>query len=60
MKKVFKDPFFQDLESLFLKENIVSTKSSSENKITSEVINALIKPIESVEDTKALLADISK
>ena len=58
-KEVFEDPFPQNLESLFLKEDIASTKSSSEDKTTAEVINALVKPTESAEDTKALLADIS-
>lgn len=58
-KEVFEDPFPQDLESLFLKEDVVSTKSSSEDTTTAEVINALVKPTESVEDTKALLANIS-
>ncbi len=37
-EEVFEDPFPQDLESLFLKEDIVSTKSSSEDNIKGSVV----------------------
>lgn len=57
-KEIF-DLFPQNLESLFSKEDVVSTKSSSKDTTTAEVINALVKPTESVRDTKALLAKIS-
>lgn len=41
-EKVFKNFFSQDLEFLFLKEDIISIKSSSKNKTTVEVINILL------------------
>lgn len=44
---------------MFLKKDIVLTKLSSENKIIAKVINALVKPTKSAEDTKALLVEIS-
>lgn len=58
-EEVFEDPFHQDLESLFLKEDAVSAKSSSKDTTTVEAMNTLVEPIELVEDTKVLLADIS-
>lgn len=45
---------------MFLKEEVVSTKSSSENTTTVEVTYILIKPTESVEDMKTLLANMSE
>lgn len=42
-----------------MKEDIVSTKSSSKNTTTAEVIYIFVKPTKSVKDTKALLANIS-
>ena len=53
-EEVSEDPFPQDLESLFLKADVVSTKSSNEDKTTAEVKNALVKPTESAEDYKRL------
>lgn len=41
---------------MFFKEDLVSTKSSSEDTTIVEVINAFVKPTGSVEDTKAFLA----
>ena len=58
-EKVFEDPFPQDLESLFLKEDVVSAKSSSEDTTIAEAINAFVESIKLVEDTGALLADVS-
>lgn len=60
MEKVFEDPFFQDLEYLFFKEDIVFNKLLNEDKTIAEVINALVKLTKSAKDTKALLADISR
>lgn len=42
-----------------LKEDAVSAMSSSKDTITVEAMNTLVEPTELVEDTKALLADIS-
>lgn len=59
IKKVFKDSFPQNLESLFLKEDIVFVKSSNKDIIIAEAINAFIKLIKLVKHIKALLANIN-
>lgn len=56
---VFKNPFPQDLGSLFLKEDAFSAKLSSKDTNTVEAMNGLAEPNELVEDMKVLLAHIS-
>ncbi|MCJ1348928.1 hypothetical protein MMC31_007161, partial [Peltigera leucophlebia] len=62
-QEAFVDPFPLELESLLSEEDEVSTKFSSKNTATVEMMNALVEPTEwstLVEDTRALLADISE
>ncbi len=59
-EEIFEDLFLQDLEFLLLKENTISTKSLNEDKTIAKVMNTLVKPTKSAEDTKALLVDISR
>lgn len=43
---VFKNPFPQDMESLFLKEDAFSAKPSGKDTNTMDAMNALAEPTE--------------